>query len=489
MNAVERTVAQYSIKAPQSFFINGKWAAPAGKSTLSVISPVTEQVLMTFAEATEKDMDKAVAAARDAFDNGPWPRLEPQERGKMLMKVAEELRKRLPELANTWTAQVGAPISLTKYAVHQAPTLFDFYGKLIQDYPIVEERKRDDGSRVRVVKEAVGVVAAITPWNAPLVLLCYKVAAALAAGCTVVSKPSPETPMDAYILAECIEAAGLPPGVFNVLPAGREVGDYLIRHAGIDKISFTGSTAAGKHIAGVAAQRLARASFELGGKSAAVVLDDADIGHVLKSLVPYSMPITGQVCFSLTRVLVPESRKKEVLDAYVGAVRGVKVGDPFEADTNMGPLSMQRQLERVQGYIEKGKQEGAKLITGGGRPKHLSRGYFIEPTVFSDVDSKMTIAQEEIFGPVVSFIAYDGNEDAIRKANDTVYGLHGAVYTQDAERGYQFARRVRAGSVTVNGLIVDPKMPFGGFKQSGLGREGGIEGLEPYFETKTIYFA
>jgi aldehyde dehydrogenase (NAD+) len=295
--------------------------------------------------------------------------------------------------------------------------------------------------------------------------------------------------MDAYIVAECIEAAGLPAGVFNVLPAGREVGDYLIRHPGIDKISFTGSTAAGKHIAGVAAARLARASFELGGKSAAVVLDDADIGHVLKSLVPYSMPITGQVCFSLTRVLVPESRKKEVLDAYLTAVRGVKVGDPFAAETQMGPLSMQRQLERVQGYIEKGKQEGATLALGGGRPKNLSRGYFIEPTVFTEVDSRMTIAQEEIFGPVVSFISYDSPDDAVRKANDTVYGLHGAVYTQDAERGYQFARRVRSGSVTVNGLIVDPKMPFGGFKQSGIGREGGPEGLDLYFETKTIYFA
>jgi aldehyde dehydrogenase (NAD+) len=489
MNAAERTVAQYSIKAPQSLFIDGKWVAPASKQTLSVISPVTEEVLMTFAAATEKDMDKAVAAAREAFDNGPWPRLDQKERGRLLMKVAEKLRERLPELANTWTAQVGAPISLTKYAVHQAPTLFDFYGKLIQDYPLIDERKRDDGSRVCVVKEPVGVVAAITPWNAPLVLLCYKVAAALAAGCTVVSKPSPETPMDAYIVAECIEAAGLPAGVFNVLPAGREVGDYLIRHPGIDKISFTGSTAAGKHIAGVAAARLARASFELGGKSAAVVLDDADIGHVLKSLVPYSMPITGQVCFSLTRVLVPESRKKEVLDAYLTAVRGVKVGDPFAAETQMGPLSMQRQLERVQGYIEKGKQEGATLALGGGRPKNLSRGYFIEPTVFTEVDSRMTIAQEEIFGPVVSFISYDSPDDAVRKANDTVYGLHGAVYTQDAERGYQFARRVRSGSVTVNGLIVDPKMPFGGFKQSGIGREGGPEGLDLYFETKTIYFA
>jgi acyl-CoA reductase-like NAD-dependent aldehyde dehydrogenase len=411
------------------------------------------------------------------------------ERAQMLRKVADILERRLPELSNAWTAQVGAPISLTKYAAGQAPLLFRFYADLVANWPIVDERKRDDGRIARVVSEPVGVVAAITPWNAPLVLLCYKVAAALAAGCTVVSKPAPETPVDAYLLAEAIAEAGLPPGVFNVIPAGREVGDYLIRHPGIDKISFTGSTVAGRHIAAVAAQRLTRTSFELGGKSAALVMPDADIGAMLKSLVPYSMPITGQVCFSLTRILVPESRAKEVTDAYVSAIKNVNVGDPFEPTTNMGPLTMARQLERVQGYIAKGKQDGAKVLTGGGRPSKFSRGYFIEPTVFGDVDSRMTIAQEEIFGPVVSIIQYKDENDAIRIANDTQYGLHGAVYTADPEKGYALARRVRSGSVTVNGLIVDPKMPFGGFKQSGIGREGGIEGLDLYFETKTIYFA
>jgi aldehyde dehydrogenase (NAD+) len=493
MSAVASTArparAAISIKAPDALFIGGKWVKSAGTRTLSVISPSTEEVVMTFPEANEADMDRAVAAAREAFDNGPWPRLSVAERSKYLRKVADGLRRRLPELAQIWTTQVGAPIFLTSHAVEQAPTLFEFYADLIERYPLVDERKLDGGGMARVVKEPVGVVAAITPWNAPLILLCYKTAAALAAGCTVVSKPSPETPMDAYVVAECIEEAGLPPGVFNVLPAGREVGDYLVRHAGIDKISFTGSTAAGKHIAAACAERLARFSLELGGKSAAIVLEDADIGHVLQSLVPFSMPITGQVCFSLTRVLVPTTRHREVLDAYVGAISGVKVGDPFEPTTHMGPLSLQRQLQRVAGYIEKGKSEGAKLVIGGGRPKHLSRGYFVEPTVFTDVDTRMTIAQEEIFGPVVSFIAYDGIEDAIRKANDTVYGLHGAVYTPDAQKGYEVARRVRSGSVTVNGLIVDPKMPFGGFKQSGIGREGGIEGLDPYLEVKTIYFA
>jgi len=478
-----------SIGAPDSLFIGGRWQAPAEDGRLTVISPVTEQPVMSFAEASPRDVDRAVAAAREAFETGPWPRLSPAERGAKLLAVAAELKARLPELAQAWTTQVGAPISFTRYVAGQPAELFDYYGQLIQAYPLLDERHRDNGGLVRVVKEPVGVVAAITPWNAPLVLLCYKVSAALAAGCTVVAKPSPETPMDAYILAECIEAAGLPPGVFNLVPAGRETGDYLIRHPGIDKISFTGSTAAGKHIAAVAAERLTRTSFELGGKSAAIVLEDADLSRVLPSLVPYSMPITGQVCFSLTRVLTPVSRAQEVLDAYVDAVSGVKVGDPQDPATQMGPLAMQRQLERVQGYIAKGREEGARLVIGGGRPKGLERGYFVEPTVFADVDPRMTIAQEEIFGPVVSFISYDDIDDAVRKANDTVYGLHGAVYTADSEQGYEIARRMRSGSVTVNGMIVDPKMPFGGFKQSGIGREGGIEGLDLYFELKTIYFA
>jgi acyl-CoA reductase-like NAD-dependent aldehyde dehydrogenase len=480
---------QPSIHSPRAFFIAGGWEKPKGKGTLEIISPVTEECVMTFSEASPADVDAAVAAARDAFDKGPWPRMSVQERGDALIKVAERLRARLPEIAQAWTTQVGAPISFTRYVAGQSPDLFEYYGTLIKDYRIVEVRHRDNGDEVRVVKEPVGVVAAITPWNAPLVLLCYKVSAALAAGCTVVAKPSPETPLDAYILAECIEAAGLPRGVFNVIPAGRETGDYLIRHPGIDKISFTGSTAAGRHIGAVAAERLTRTSFELGGKSAAVILEDADVAQVLPSLVPYSMPITGQVCFSLTRVLVPESRKQELLDAYVGAIKGIKVGDPQDEATQMGPLTMARQLKRVQGYIGKGRDEGARLVIGGGRPAGFDRGYFVEPTVFADVDSKMTIAQEEIFGPVVSFISYRDEDDAVDKANDTMYGLHGAVYTADRERGYEMARRMRSGSITVNGMVVDPKMPFGGFKQSGIGREGGIEGLDLYFELKTVYFA
>lgn len=477
------------LKSPDKFFIGGRWVEPLSNRKLDVISPVTEELLMSYPEAGEADMDRAIAAAREAFDNGPWPRLSPAERARYLRKVADNLSGRMDEIANAWTLQVGAPIMLTKKLVGQNATLFNYYADLIEAFPFVDQRSRDDGGVVKVVKEPVGVCAAITPWNAPMVLLSYKIAAGLAAGCTFVAKPSPETPLEAYILAECIDQAGLPKGVFNLVPAGRESGDYLIRHKDIDKVAFTGSTAAGKHIAAVCAERLARVSLELGGKSAAIMLEDADFKAALPSLMVYTMPITGQVCFSLTRILVPESRKQEFLDLYAGAVSGIKVGDPFDPQTHMGPLTMARQLERVQGYIAAGKAEGARLVCGGGRPAGLDKGYYVEPTIFTDVRPDMKIAQEEIFGPVVSVIGYSDDEDAIRKANDSVYGLSGAVFGTDPERAYSVARRMRTGSVTVNGMIVDPKHPFGGYKQSGIGREGGVEGLDNYIETKTIHIA
>ena len=476
-------------KAPERLFIGGQWVEAISRQRLEVVSPATEEVLLSYPEAGPADIDRAVAEAREAFDRGPWPRLPAPERARYLRRIAELLSQRLDDIAQSWTLQVGAPIMLTKKLVAQNPTLFNYYADLIERYPFVDERQRDDGGRVRVVKEPVGVCAAITPWNAPLVLLSYKVAAGLAAGCTIVSKPSPETPLEAYILAECIEKAELPAGVFNLVPAGREGGDYLVRHKDVDKVAFTGSTAAGKHIAATCAQRLARVSLELGGKSPAILLEDADFTAALPSLMIYSMPITGQVCFSLTRILVPERRKQEFLDLFLGAVSRIKVGDPFSAETQMGPLTLARQLTRVQGYIAAGKAEGARVACGGGRPKGLDRGYYIEPTVFTDVHPYMKIAQEEIFGPVVSVMSYSDLDDAVRKANNSTYGLSGAVYTADPERGYELARRMRTGSVTVNGMIVDPKFPFGGFKQSGIGREGGVEGLDNYVETKTVHFA
>lgn len=477
------------IRAPETFFINGDWVQPRSGRLLDVVSPTTEQLLLRYPEAGPDDIDRAVAAARAAFDHGPWPRMEPAERASYLRRIAALIEARLPEIAWAWTTQVGAPITLAKKLVGQNVTLFRYYAELIETRPFRSDRQRDDGGAVRVLREPVGVCAAISPWNAPMVLLNYKVAAGLAAGCTIVAKPSPETPLEAYILAECIEAAGLPRGVFNLVPSGRDGGEHLIRHPGIDKVAFTGSTAVGKHIMRVCADRLARVSLELGGKSAAVLLPDADFQQALPSLMAYSMPITGQVCFSLTRLLVPNARKREFLDSFLPAVQALKVGDPGDPATQMGPLAMARQRERVEGYIAAGRAGGAVLACGGGRPKGFDRGFYVEPTVFTDVTPDMKIAQEEIFGPVVSVIGYDDEEDAARKANATPYGLNGAVYSRDVERAFRFAQRMRTGGLTINGLIVDPKHPFGGYGQSGMGREGGPEGLDTYLEVKTVHIA
>ena len=470
----------------KSFFIDGQWVNPSGVVKLDLISPVTEELMIQMPEASEEDVDEAVAAARRAFDQGPWPRLSPGERGVYLARIADELRKRLPLLARLWTAQVGAPIGLSTYLSPQSIDLFDYYAKLVTNYRFEEERSYPGGV-ARIVFEPAGVVGIITPWNAPIILLSYKIAAALAAGCTLVAKPSPETPFEAQIMAECIEAAGLPPGVVNIVHGGREIGDYLVNRPQLDKISFTGSTAAGKVIAEACSKRLARVNLELGGKSAAIILDDASIPSVLNSLVPFSMPFSGQVCFSLTRVLVSKKNRDSFLDAYVSAVEAFKIGDPFDAATQLGPLSIRRQLERVQRYVAAGKAEGAKLVTGGGLVPGFDRGYFFQPTVFCDVDNDMTIAREEIFGPVLSVIAYEDEEEAVNIANASSYGLSGAVYTADPEKGYDIARRIRTGNVSVNGLCVNVEIPFGGFKQSGIGREGGIEGLEAYLECKSVY--
>ena len=476
-------------KAPDRFFINGEWVAPSGSRRSDVISPVTEELMFSYPEGTLADMDRAVASAREAFDHGPWPQMPPAERASYLRRIAALITARLDEIAWAWTLQVGAPISLTRKLVPQNATLFNHYADLIEKYPFMDIRHRDDGGEVRVLREPVGVCAAISPWNAPMVLLSYKIAAGLAAGCTMVAKPSPETPLEAYVLAECIEQAGLPRGVFNLVPAGREAGDHLIRHRDVDKVAFTGSTAVGKHIMRVCADRLARVSLELGGKSAAVLLPDADFAKALPSLMVYSMPITGQVCFSLTRLLVPEARKREFLNMFLPAVQALKVGDPSDPATQMGPLAMARQRERVEGYIAAGRAGGASLACGGGRPRGLDKGFFVEPTVFTDVTPDMAIAQEEIFGPVVSVISYTDEDDAARKANATPYGLNGAVYSADPEHGFAFAKRMRTGGLTVNGLIVDPKHPFGGYRESGMGREGGPEGLENYLEVKTVHMA
>ena len=468
------------------FYVGGEWIVPQSERQLELISPVTEECIAKIPEASIADAERAVRAAREAFDRGPWPRMSPPERACFVLGMSERLKERMPLLADIWTAQVGAPISFSNHLSQFAPGLFDFYGRFGTNGDFSQTRDLANGT-ASIIREPVGVVAIITPWNAPLVLLSYGVAAALVAGCTIVAKPSPETPLDAQILAECAEAAGLPAGVLNIVPAGREVGEYLVRSPGIDKVSFTGSGVVGKRIAEICASRLARCSLELGGKSAALIMDDAHLPNALGAVVPYSMPMTGQICFSLTRILVSKKRHDEVVDAYVQAVKQIVVGDPWKPDTQMGPLSIKRQLDRVRGYIEKGQVEGATLVTGGGRPMGLNRGYYLEPTVFTDVTSDMIIARDEIFGPVVSIMRYEDEDDAIRIANESRYGLSGAVFTRDAEKGLAIARRIRTGNVTVNGLNLDPSVPFGGYKESGMGRAGGAEGLQGYQEIKSVY--
>lgn len=485
------TLTGHVIKAPETFFIDGMWVTPLGDRKVKVISPVTETLVMEYPEACPADVDRAVNAARVAFDTGPWPRMARAERAHILRRTADELDARVELIAQDWTAQMGAPIMIGRMLAPQSAQIFRFYADLLdsKEFTFVDERVRPDGGRTLISREPVGVCATITPWNAAMVLLSYKVAAGLAAGCTFVSKPSPETPLEAYVLAECLEAAGLPPGVFNLVPGGAEVGEYLVRHVDVDKVAFTGSTAVGKHIGAICAERIARVTLELGGKSAAIILDDADLAAAMPSLAPVSMPNSGQVCFALTRILVPEARAEEFTSLFVETISRFKIGDPSDPDVFFGPLSKLAQYEKVLKYIETGKAEGAMLVLGGGRPAHLDAGYFIAPTVFTGVTSEMTIAQEEIFGPVVSIMTYRDEDEAVRIANASRYGLSGSVYSADFERAFTLAQRIRTGNLTINGSIVDPTMPIGGFKQSGVGREGGVEGLNSYLEAKTINFA
>jgi aldehyde dehydrogenase (NAD+) len=485
MNDINRNAVR--LKHADKLHIDGRWVAPEGGGRIEVISPHTEEVAAVVAEARESDMDGAVRAARQAFDRGPWPKLSHKERAGYLHKLAEQLKLRSPELVLTWTQQVGALAVMAPGMVSGAIGLLDYFVGLADTFAFAEKRPSSDGHGIAVVaREPVGVVVAIVPWNAPLMIMINKIAPALLAGCTVIMKPSPETPLDAYIIAESAEAAGFPPGVLNLVTSHREAADYLVRNAGVDKVSFTGSTTAGKRIASVCGERIARTTLELGGKSAAIVCDDADVESTAKHLAFVISILSGQVCATLSRVIVSRARYDAFAEALKTELSAIKVGDPFDPGSRMGPLAMRRQLERVEGYIAKGLAEGARIACGGGRPKDLPRGCYFEPTLFTHVQSGMTVAQEEIFGPVITLLSYEDENDAIRIANDSNYGLFGAVFTQDNDRAYRIARGVRTGALTQNGFRMDSFLPFGGFKQSGVGREGGEAGLASYTELKTI---
>jgi betaine-aldehyde dehydrogenase len=481
------TLQRSPVAHPDRFFIDGQWVAPSSSATIDVINPTTEEVFLTVAEAQNADIDRAVDAARRAFDKGPWPRMTPTERAHYLRAIAQEISARMGDIGDVWTSQMGGLRAQADGMVHHAAFNYNFYADLADSFAFEEVRpSMNPGKTGMLVREPVGVVAAIIPWNGPVALTSNKVAPALLAGCTIVVKLSPEAPGEGLILAEICEKVGLPAGVVNVLTSDRAASEHLVRNPAVDKVSFTGSSAAGKTIASICGERIARYTLELGGKSAAVILDDYDLGAAAKALAQQSVNLTGQVCASLTRIVVPRHRHDELVEAMAATYSAIRVGDPFAEGTEMGPLAMRRQRDRVESYIEQGRQAGARIAAGGGRPAHLNRGFFVEPTVFADVSNDMVIAREEIFGPVASVIPADDEQHAIDIANDTVFGLNAAVFTHDNDRAYWVARQLRSGSVGHNGFFLDPAIAFGGFKQSGIGREGGVEGLYPYLETKTL---
>lgn len=467
-------------------FIGGEWVAPSSDRRFTVVNPATEEVIGHAPEALEADIDAAVAAARTAFDDGPWPTMSPIDRADAMQRLYELFLAKSGDFADLITAEMGSPILFSHLGqVGAAGMVLDYFVNLTRTYAFEEVRAGFMGPAL-VRKEAVGVCAGIVPWNVPLFITMLKFAPALASGSTMVLKPAPETPLDALVLAQLVEEAGIPAGVFNVVPADREAGEALVRHPGIDKVSFTGSTAAGRKIGAICGEQLKRCTLELGGKSAAVILDDADLATAIPELLSSTMMNNGQACVAQTRILASAKRYDEIVEAITEATRELKVGDPTDMETAVGPLVASRQRDRVEGYLKLGVDEGARITTGGGRPEGFDKGWYVEPTVFADVDNSMRIAQEEIFGPVASIIRYTDEADAIRIANDSDYGLSGTVWTADVDRGLNVARKVRTGTYTVNGFAMEWSAPFGGFKNSGVGRELGPEGLSAYLEAKTI---
>jgi betaine-aldehyde dehydrogenase len=459
---------------------------PAGSETLEVRSPSTLELVGSVPVSTTADIDRAVAAARKAFDEGPWPQTSPKERADVMAAISLNIQTRMEEFANLITSENGSPVSWSLMGQVLAATMvLDYYTGLVTEFPFEEWRDGLLGPSL-VRKEPVGVAGGIVPWNVPLFVSMLKIAPTLAAGGTIVLKPAPETPLDANLLAECFEGTGLPPGVVNIVAADREVGQHLVTHPGVDKIGFTGSTAAGKKIASLCGEQLKRVTLELGGKSAAIVLDDADVESTVAGLMPASMMNNGQACVAQTRILASRSKYDEVVGALTAAVGALKVGDPMDPTTEVGPLVAERQRDRVEGYLASGKEQGARVTTGGGRPADLDTGWYVDPTVFADVDNSMKIAQEEIFGPVLAVIPFDDEAHAVRIANDSTYGLSGSVWSADADRALEVAKQVRTGTMSVNGFMLEFGSPFGGYKQSGVGREMGPEGLNAYLESKSI---
>lgn len=470
-----------------SFFIGNEWVRPSSSRTFTLVNASTGEEIGTVPEAAEADVDAAVAAARRALRVGAWADATPQERADIMDRFATALAVRGDAIARAVSEQNGMPLAVSSQLEGQfAVGVVQYYASLARTLGQPDVRPSQMGRETLVDKSPLGVVAAIVPWNFPVTLALNKIAPAMAAGCTVVIKPSPGTVLDSYLVAEAALEAGVPAGVLNWVAADREVGAYLVSHPGVDKVAFTGSTGAGRAIACSCGELLRPVTLELGGKSAAILLEDADIGAFLQG-VPYACMLNnGQACFNGTRVLAPRSRYGEVVDALAGFVSALTIGDALDPATHVGPMASAAHREKVESYIAIGRNE-ARLVAGGGRPANANRGWFVEPTIFADVDNHARIAREEIFGPVLAVIPYDGEEDAVRIANDSDYGLGGSVWSADSAHALDIARRVDSGTVGVNGYMPSIGSPFGGVKASGLGREFGPEAIGAYQQTKSIY--
>ncbi|MGU3584598.1 aldehyde dehydrogenase [Rhodococcus sp. C26F] len=476
-----------------SLFIGGEWVPPTSTGRIVVVSASTEEAIGSVPEAREADVDAAVAAARHAFDDpSGWAHWTPEDRAVVMERLADILERRSAEMVERVSAQNGMPVAVARQLEGAFPVvLLRYYAGLARDVAFEETRAGLFGGATLVRHEPLGVVGAIVPWNFPQTLAAFKYAPAMAAGCTLVLKPSPETVLDSYLFAEAVVEAGLPAGVVNIVPGGREVGAHLVAHPGVDKISFTGSTTAGRSIGEVCGRLLRPVTLELGGKSAAIVLDDADLDlqQLAQKLFTSTLLNNGQTCFLGTRVLAPRARYREIVDLFTDFAGALTVGDALEEATQIGPMATAAQRDRVERYIAKGLGDGARITTGGNRPAHRDRGWFVEPTIFADVDNNHTIAQEEIFGPVLSVIPYADDDEAVRLANDSDYGLGGTVWTTDHDRGVALAKRVHTGTIGINTYLPDPTAPFGGVKASGIGRELGPEALANYQQFKSVYLS
>jgi aldehyde dehydrogenase (NAD+) len=475
------------ILAPGRLFIGGEWQEAGSGQTFEVVDPARAEVVTEVAEGDAQDIDRAVRAAREAFE-GAWHKTSPRQRGRLLFKLAERLEERKDEIATVETLNNGKPLFESGIDVAMAIQTFEYYAGWAT---------KIEGETIPVsvpfqfnytLREPVGVVGAIVPWNFPLNLASWKVAPALAAGCTIVLKPATETPLTALLLADAAAEVGFPPGVLNVVPGrGSTAGEALVSHPGVDKIAFTGSTSVGQRIARTAAETVKRVSLELGGKSPNIVFADANLPYAAKGALSGIFYGKGEVCAAGSRLLVESSAHSEVVAMVADGASQLKIGDPFEKDTRIGAVVSERQMETVLGYIEKGVEEGATLVAGGGRAD-IEPGYFVQPTVFDDVTPDMTIAREEIFGPVLATLTFDEVDEAIEMANDTPYGLAAAVWTSDVKKAHHVASRLKAGTIWINTYnLYDPASPFGGYKESGYGRDLGHHALDLYTQTKSVW--